>query len=496
MSCCVCIETFTKQPHKKQAKCPYCEVKACTSCTQKYLESIHEDPHCMGCRRAWTREVMDEILLTTWVNGDYKKHREVILTDRERSRLPAAQIIVERRKEAIERYKIRDEIMAKITELDIALAKLRTQYYLENRRIEILYRGQDPDASKNTQEERRVFVMPCPASECRGFLSQAYKCGVCDIFVCPDCREIKGLQRDGEHTCNQDTVATVQKMKKECRPCPECGSSIFKIEGCDQMFCTACNTPFSWLSGKKITSGAIHNPHYFQYIRQVQGGQARTPGDIPCLAHLPTAWNFDREVTRRFPSPGNTTPKLLYEGLLVLTHIHAVEIPQVTTRAEDQDNTEVNVRYLLKQIDDVRWKQLLQQKEKTRVKKDEIRMRYEAFVGACVDIFGNLMNVARAVITITPAETLKITTLMKETSEQFVKMIDIFNQGMLEISKRYKCQVITINSQTMKRTKVRHSTGRKKTPKLRRNKTTETPVDDGSDTDEPEGTENEIVQII
>ena len=51
----------------------------------------------MGCRRAWTREVMDEILLTTWVNGDYKKHREVILTDRERSRLPAAQIIVERR---------------------------------------------------------------------------------------------------------------------------------------------------------------------------------------------------------------------------------------------------------------------------------------------------------------------------------------------------------------------------------------------------------------
>jgi hypothetical protein len=268
------------------------------------------------------------------------------------------------------------------------------------------------------------------------------------------------------------------------------------LHNCDQMFCTACNTPFSWLSGKKITSGAIHNPHYFQYIRQVQGGQARTPGDIPCLAHLPTAWNFDREVTRRFPSPGNTTPKLLYEGLLVLTHIHAVEIPQVTTRAEDQDNTEVNVRYLLKQIDDVRWKQLLQQKEKTRVKKDEIRMRYEAFVGACVDIFGNLMNVARAVITITPAETLKINTLMKETSEQFVKMIDIFNQGMLEISKRYKCQVITINSQTMKRTKVRHSTGRKKTPKLRRNKTTETPVDDGSDTDEPEGTENEIVQII
>lgn len=495
MTCCVCIEPFTKQPHKKQAKCPYCDVSACTSCTQKYLESTHEDPHCMGCRRAWSREVMDEILLTTWINGDYKKHREVILTDREKSRLPAAQIIVERRKEATDQYKARDEIMAKISEHDAALRTLRTQFYLLNRRIEMLYRGEDPEASKDKQEERRVFVMPCPSSDCRGFLSQAYKCGVCDIFVCPDCREIKGLQRDGEHTCNADTVATVQKMKKECRPCPECGSSIFKIEGCDQMFCTACNTPFSWLSGKKITSGAIHNPHYFQYIRQVQGGQARTPGDIPCLAHLPTAWNFDREVTRRFSLGTNPTAKLLYEGLLVLTHIHAVEIPQVTVRAQDQDNTEVNVRYLLKQIDDKRWKQLLQQKEKTRLKKDEIRMRYEAFVGACVDIFGNLMNVSRAVVTINSPEIYKISVLMTKTSEQFLSMIDIFNEGMLEISKRYKCQVITVNKNTMKRERKRHSTGRKTTPKIKRTKSTDTVEGDESDTDESIA-ENEIVQIV
>jgi hypothetical protein len=37
----------------------------------------------MGCRKAWTREVMDSILLTTWLNGEYKKHRENVLLDRE-----------------------------------------------------------------------------------------------------------------------------------------------------------------------------------------------------------------------------------------------------------------------------------------------------------------------------------------------------------------------------------------------------------------------------
>ena len=81
---------------------------------------------------------------------------------------------------------------------------------------------------------------------------------------------------------------------------------------------------------------------------------------------------------------------------------------------------------------------------------------------------------------------------MKKTSEQFISMIDIFNEGMLEISKRYKCQVITINKTTMKRVKVRHSTGRKMTPK--RKKTTEVVEGDGNDTDEEP--ENEIVQII
>ena len=98
--CSICCEAFTKQPSKKQATCPYCDILACVKCTQTYLLGSHEDPHCLNCRRAWSRSVMDKNLLRGWLDGDYKKHRENILVDRERSRLPAAQIILEQQKEA------------------------------------------------------------------------------------------------------------------------------------------------------------------------------------------------------------------------------------------------------------------------------------------------------------------------------------------------------------------------------------------------------------
>ncbi len=495
-TCSICCDDFTKQPHKKPAKCPYCPLEACVKCTQTYLLGTLEDPHCMGCRKAWTREVMDSILLTTWINGDYKKHREDVLIDRERSRLPAAQIIIERQKEAEARAPNRVKLARRIQELECELAKARADYYHEERVYQQLMAGVDPFAERTAtgkvkDEEKRVFVMPCPANGCRGFLSTAYKCGICDMYTCPDCREIKGPERDGPHTCDKDAVATVQRLKKECRGCPECGANIFKIEGCDQMYCTACNTPFSWTTGKKIVNGAIHNPHYFEYLRKTNGGaMPRNPGDIPCIANLPNAWQWEREVTRKFNITGHKQCMDLYQALNVITHIQHVEIPHATNRAQDTDHTDVNVKYLKKEIDQTRWKQTLQQREKRRIKRDELRMRLEAFVGACVDIFGRVMTLARelAVKTgTTPVyptgattdealakayrqkvkdhqETIRIAPdLLKaacnEAFDQLQSLRGIFNESMMDISKRYKCQVLQLTDAMRRETK-KYESGR------------------------------------
>jgi hypothetical protein len=646
--CTVCYDPFTKQPHKKQAACPYCDIQACTTCTQTYLINTFEDPHCMGCRKAWSREVLDTILLTTWINGDYKKHRENILLDREKSRLPAAQLMVGLRKRAKELQPVKAQILTEIKEMEKRIAELRDTYLTVERRIQSLMRGQAPEeqtAEKKEEKEHRVFIMPCPAADCRGFLSTAYKCGVCDVYVCPDCREVKGPNRDAAHTCDENTKASVEKLKKETKPCPECGAGIFKIEGCfganmpiliwdgstkmsqdicvgdelvgddgqkrivertmtgedilyevkqtsgatyvvnskhmlvlknmalsenniveipvdiymdlpasrkeqlvgyrlksreepnihmitkitvsqlekdtyygwsvdgnkrflhndftvlrncDQMYCTACNTPFSWRTGCKVTTGAIHNPHYFEFLRKSNGGvMPRNPGDIPCITNLPGAWTFEREFMRKYDLTGNKECMALYQALNVITHIQHVEIPNNTNRAEDIDNTELNVRYLLQELDEKTWKQQLQQKEKKRIKKDDLRMRFEAFVGACVDIYGTLMNTTRdvhsvkSIFKIYEDKKKRTVQLCQDAYKNLLAMRNIFNESMMDISKRYKCQVLQIGDD-FRRSSKKFTMGIKRTKKSA--KKAEAIYSDSDSDSEDEPPKNTIVQ--
>ena len=58
--------------------------------------------------------------------------------------------------------------------------------------------------------QRREFIMKCSDTECRGFLSSAYKCGTCEKWTCPDCLLTIGLDKEAEHTCNPDTVETAK----------------------------------------------------------------------------------------------------------------------------------------------------------------------------------------------------------------------------------------------------------------------------------------------
>lgn len=485
-SCSVCIEEFTKQPNRKRAQCPYCDVMACTSCTQKYLLSTTEDAHCMGCRKAWTREVMDDILLITWINEDYKKHRENILLEREKSRLPAAQLIIERQKMANDYESGRQQLIKEIGELHKLLQTKQLQLDNINRIMAAYRHGEDPFQNSTKNTERRVFIMPCPATGCRGFLSQAYKCGLCDVRVCSECREIKNTEPDAPaHVCKPEIVESVKLMKKDTRPCPECGTGIFKIDGCDQMFCTNCKTSFSWNTGKKVTHGVIHNPHYYEYLRATNGGvMPRNPGDIPCGAHLPGAWTFQNDVIRRFPFLPPTSTDWLYQALRTITHIQHVEIPRLINHAEDTDNTEHNIRYLNKEIDEKRWKQILQQREKRRMKRDEIRMRYEALVGACTDIYGRIIHQCREItakLGMTPLSQRNskidekdihlVNTLVKDSKKQLENLGIIFNEGMISISKRYKCRVLQLSENGYAMTYKKYEMGRMKKSKTADNDT-------------------------
>lgn len=133
------------------------------------------------------------------------------------------------------------------------------------------FNGTSPDA------ERKKFIMKCQSENCPGFLSTQYKCGVCDVYTCSECLETK----DDDHECKKENIESAKMIKKETRSCPTCATRIYKIDGCDQMWCVDCKTAFSWNSGQ-ISNTRIHNPHYYEYLRQTNGGVIpREPGDIP-----------------------------------------------------------------------------------------------------------------------------------------------------------------------------------------------------------------------
>lgn len=133
-------------------------------------------------------------------------------------------------------------------------------------------------------KEKHEFLMNCQAKECKGYLSTKYKCGLCEQYTCSQCLLVK----EEGHECKEDDLSTVRLIRKETKPCPKCSARISKIDGCDQMWCVECKTAFSWKSGN-VVNGAIHNPHYYDYLRKTQGFVPRADnpcGEIPPLGTM------------------------------------------------------------------------------------------------------------------------------------------------------------------------------------------------------------------
>jgi len=285
--CKICYEKYNKSNHMP-VKCTSCDFEACRQCHSTFiLDTTNAIPNCMSCHKELQREFLVENFTQKFVTQDWKKHREQVIFQRERALLPTRQPVAEmfRRKEALKREN--EELLKQMNEL-------RAKQYQCQREIgNIDYRirvGPAADANPRNASgsasapHAAAFIRPCPntASNCRGFLSTQWKCNLCNMWACKDCHEIKGTTQDAPHECNPDNLASAKLIDAETRPCPKCGARVFKISGCNQMFCTACNDcAFDWVTGRIET--IIHNPHYFEFQRQRNGGQApRVIGDILC----------------------------------------------------------------------------------------------------------------------------------------------------------------------------------------------------------------------
>jgi len=374
---CQICDDKTNLSTRKSISCQYCNFKACRTCCETYLlnESV---PKCMNppCNREWTRQFMSSQFTAVFLNKKFKSHRENVLYERERALLPSTQPLVEREyaivKLRTEMAKLRDEIQEKY----VLLHSMQTKSYeLMRRPIRAV-----------ESETRFEFVRGCPDSNCRGFLSTQWKCGICEQWACNQCHQLKGATRDVEHTCNPDDVATAQLLSQNTKPCPKCHTGIYKLEGCNQMFCTQCHTGFDWRTGQIQTN--IHNPHYFEWLRR-NGAATDNQPIAQCneLTHN-TFTEFRNLLTRKHANhPESQRTRQMLETVVRNTiHLRHVEMDRYRPANYEHKNRDLRVQFMMNQLDEDRFKTLLQQNEKRTEKKREIYNVLEVLMNTITDI--------------------------------------------------------------------------------------------------------------
>lgn len=358
--CDVCCEKFNKIKHKK-VECPYCDLKSCRSCSQKYILSSHQDPHCMGCKTAWNREFVDSFCTKYFRNTELRRHRENVLFEREKALMPETQPEVERiinmRKLKLILQSQRErliELHYRNTGGNELTPEIRDLY----REMENTYRYLQElrSSQRDTISEPRTFVRKCPKEECKGFLSEEWFCGLCNVYYCKECNE----QLTEGHECDPEMVKTMQLLNKDSKSCPNCGTVIHKTDGCAQMWCINCHTAFNFTTGQ-IETGRIHNPHFIEFRRKNIG--SREHGDIPCGGSP----SF-RELREH-----NATNTILQYSLI----IYQFERELIFMDDRPANNLNFRIAYMLNEVTEEYFKTFLQRQEKFKEKVKDVSYVYE-----------------------------------------------------------------------------------------------------------------------
>jgi hypothetical protein len=434
--CLICVENINKT-NRKPIICPYCDFTCCRECTKRHITNGAMDPFCMepSCKRIWTQEFVQQNMTNVFFNKEYKDYRANLILEKQKGLLPASQYIIQEKKEKRKNEKLikvlvdkKQEIKnianEKINEIDLQISELQ---------------------KSNTKKKRdKRFIKSCSRDDCRGFLSSSWKCGTCNRYTCSDCHEPKNGRVDEDHVCDKDAVETVKFLVIDTRPCPKCAIPIHKIDGCDQIFCVQCGTAFSWNHGT-IETGRIHNPHYYEWQRQRNNGEApRVDGDIPC-GGLPMPQEVNPFINRLSRTHIVENSKSFLENYplhliyRIIQHIQEIELPRfpLVTTEEDLD-LDLRVEYLEDNICEKKWKQILKTRTKRREKNQEVNAILNTYVFISSELFRGVLEK-------------HLVTDVKQFYDEQLELRDYINKTLKEVGKRFgnKVPMITQGWETV-----------------------------------------------
>lgn len=356
MDCSICINKFNKLT-RKQVSCPACEAIACRACYVAFLCARADEPCCMFCKQTWSDDVLFERFSKNFVSKTLVACIvENMFKIEVASELGSAEVVA-------------GAELCRTTGLCPSKLKKNLGLHLVE------------------TKRKSVRMYPCPG--CTGFVSSAtMRCVKCDGEMCSECHMSKG----DLHACKPEDVETVNALKLDTKPCPKCHIPIYKIEGCDQMWCIECHTTFSWKT-LVIETGAIHNPHYNDFMRK-RGRAERNPYDIPC-GGVPDYFRYHGLE----PAHREYFSKMLQNihemrGTAYITGSIAYFRKKIQNLAHA--NTVRRIRYVLGQITEIKYKQDLARHYNTQRRLRALVGHVTSHVIALEDLFRNFDYIYRS----------------------------------------------------------------------------------------------------
>lgn len=439
--CPICVSNFNKSSCK-EVSCPYCLFIICTGCVKRRVLDTLE---CMNCKNMWNIDFVRENTPKTWYEKEYKDHRKKLLLERERMLLQSAIPLLKERQ-------VESKYKKEVSAIDKQMAELeRRKRHLNAEKTYLINRVRNADAlgldlnnlsledidekeltsvkKEEKKEESFKFIKPCPANDCRGFLSTAWKCEVCEIYVCKDCHVIKKSRNDDDHKCNQDDIKSAEFVMKDSKPCPSCGTRIHRIDGCNDMFCTNCKTCFNYKTGTVTKSNT--NPHYATWARnnnvnpnETSNVNLRNPCGVSQREIETRISIILKRYKNEFKNHSYLQIETFFELFSFLAHTSLVEMPRFSRLSRTIETSKLNLRvkYLDKEINETEWKRQILMREKKLEYENNMHQLYEILVTVIRETINKLSTITSACEFI-------------DTFEEIVKIIDYFNTHSRQISK-------------------------------------------------------------
>lgn len=322
--CKICIED------RDVITCTNCDLSACSDCNLKYMEK-NQVVCCMGCFTPWDRVWfhMNMRLGATFYEKHIKRIQGKILLTEEKKHLPSCQGLA------------RDEITIQL--LEEQWKKGRRKNKDMKNEINTLRKVLDNKMGVFHEQKKKGIatevICQCTDEKCNGFVTKQGKCGMCDMKVCKKCHE--EIKDGSDHVCDEDTVKSIQNIKNNTKPCPNCKVFIHKIEGCDHMWCTICNTAWEWSTGKQMESKDSTNPHYYMWRMTQQDYSTIDNANVIdlCINIL-----YDKRMYRTFTD--------LFH---IFTHVESIIIPELQNGVVLPNPIPYRVRYLSRSVNDEQW---------------------------------------------------------------------------------------------------------------------------------------------